>query len=467
MSGNAGSWFRSEIYRATGKNFFSCDIRLAANKSPLRAGTKVVLCLGLAAQTDYMQVATTLGQQRGCPVVINGIIYTSSFLPQEAFDVVDYESAYGAGEELRDAKDFGKEKGKHGKTARSNFRFWLSHDLAKVGRWLRNGLTPGPKLEYVRTTDYSILNTVTSNDILYFDLETDPVLRIRCIGFAINDGPTFCIPLLKPPFSYEVSAIHTAKTLRAFARAHSRAARVVAHNGSNFDWIVLAWRYKLDILRFNVYDTMLAAHRIYPDIEKSLGHQISLHTDEPYHKDTGVYNPTNEAEQTALLFYCAKDVHTMRMVYKAQQAFTECLGSIEQANESIVPYLRMCLRGMPVDIDGLQKVIHHNDRMMIQMIRWAKILVGTDENKFLGSNKQLVEYFHGKMKYPIVKKSEKTGEPSLDKEAIYNLATKLANLNIESPVLNLVLAYRALQKESGDFNFTLWNPNSEEVFLCS
>jgi len=465
LSGNAGSWFKSEIHRAIGKSWIACDIRLAGNSSPLRAGTKVVLCLGIVAQTQYMKTSTTLGQQRGCPVVIDGVIYTSSFPPQDAFDVIDYETAYGVGEEADNTKDFGKEKGKHGKTSRSNYRFWLINDLAKCGRWLRNGLMPSKKLEYIRTTDYSPLLNITSDDTLYFDLETDHVLRIRCIGYAINDGPTYCIPLLKPPFTHEVSALHTAQTLRAFAIAHRKARRVVAHNGSNFDWIVLAWRYKLDIIRWNLWDTMLCAHRIYPDIEKSLGHQISLHTDEPYHKDSGVYNPTNEAEQAALLFYCAKDVHTMRMVYQAQLNHTLCLRSMEQANASIVPYLRMCLRGFPVLVDGLQTIISNNDRLMTQMIRWGRILTGVEDGKFLGSNLQQVDYFHNKMGFPVVKKSKKTGKPSLDKEAIYDLALKLSSDNIHSPVLDLVLKYRSLQKESGDNNFTLWQPNSRTVFV--
>lgn len=465
LSGNAGSWFKSELQKAIGKPYFACDIRLTAKTSPLLPNTKVVLCLGSKAQLEWMRTTTTLGQQRGCPVVRDGIIFTSSFPPQDAFDILDFEERYGVGEEAESVKDFSQEKGRHGNTSRSNYRFWLLKDLAKVGRWMRHGLMPSPKLEYIRTSDYTPLTTVTPDDTLYFDLETDPVLRIRCLGFAINDGPTYCIPLLKPPFRYEISAAHTAKVLQTFALAHARVRRVVAHNGSGFDWLVLCWRYKLDILRWNLYDTMLAAHRIYPDVEKSLGHQVSLHTDEPYHKSDGVYNPTNDTEQTALLFYCAKDVHTMRMIYKAQQTYTECASSIAQANASIVPYLRMALRGFPINIEGFQEIISHNDRLMTQMIRWAKVLTGVDDGKFLGSNKQLVKYFHEDMGFPIVRKSKETGEPSLNKEAIFDLAMRLGNEGIKSPVLDLVLAYRALQKEAGDNNFTLWNHLSEQVFV--
>ena len=53
--------------------------------------------------------------------------------------------------------------------------------------------------------------------------------------------------------------------------------------------------------------------------------------------------------------------------------------------------------------------------------------------------------------YPVVFKSKKTQLPSLGKKAMYKLRLKHDN-----PVIDFVLAYREVAKESGSLKFNPW-----------
>ena len=72
-----------------------------------------------------------------------------------------------------------------------------------------------------------------------------------------------------------------------------------------------------------------------------------------------------------------------------------------------------------------------------------------------GSNLQCVRYFHEMLGYPVVAKGKETKDgtknPSLGKKAMYKLRLKHDN-----PVIDICLAYRELQRESGSLNFLPW-----------
>jgi len=205
---------------------------------------------------------------------------------------------------------------------------------------------------------------------------------------------------------------------------------------------------------------MIAQHRIYPTVEKSLGHCVSLWTDEPYHKQDGIYNRTNESEQSALLFYCAKDVHTMRMVYKRQLERADCLTSMQQAMNAICAYMPMALRGLPIDLDAVKAEIAEHHRWLIQIQRIAKILTGIDDSKFLGSNKQLASYFYGAMGMPIMDKTA-TGQPSIGRETILKLRIKFKH-----PILDLCIQHRNHAKAAGDLNFFPFSRKSTDIIAA-
>ncbi len=259
----------------------------------------------------------------------------------------------------------------------------------------------------------------------------------------------YCVPVLDIHYrSFYDRLPHIFKALTIAFKNNC----VVAHNGAVFDFFIFAYKYGIPIGR-NVYDTLVANHRIYPEVEKSLGHCISLHTYLPYHKNEGTheYRTLSQAEQ--LWSYCNKDVYGMMLVHLAQLAHASkdsgLMASIEQAMRSIRPYLICSLTGIKYNEEKRKKWIENSDKLMMQYMRIMQILHGKSVEPLI-SNKKCVEYFHNRMGYSSVKRTPK-GNPSLSADALFKL-----RLHNENPVIDTLLAYRRKQKETGVLGFKPW-----------
>lgn len=476
LSANSGSWFCEDCLRPL-VNRWQCDIAdlEAFNKNgrKLRDGTTVVLCLGTSAMSSVMAVSTTLGEQRGSPVVINGIVYIASYLPQDSFDFKDFESTSNPllngtinvdEDDTSDAEDYGTEKTRHGKTKRGNWKFWLQADTRKAINIVKNGWHPTPEPEYrIYPNSTEIIESLRSyeNTDLHLDIETDSDLNITCLGYGFGfTSPIWVIPIIR--YNYTTAYSSLGSIMRSLAYAMGRNT-TVAHNGSCFDFFVIPFKYRLPI-PLRLYDTMIAFHRMMPEVEKSLGHTISYCTNLPYHKDEGVFEPHNEQQESSLWQYNGKDVFGMREVKKAIDGFASkdegLRRSIEQANKSIYPYLTAALQGIRYNVTELLKIVSTNDRMLMQYLRMLRIAIGEATYKSIqgkstkgmpGSSKQCVKYFHDLLGYPVVGRSKKTKKPSLDEKNLLKLKQKYVN-----PVIDVTLAYRGVAKESGSLGFTPW-----------
>ena len=245
---------------------------------------------------------------------------------------------------------------------------------------------------------------------------------------------------------------------------------VVAHNGAAFDFFVLANKYCIPIYR--TYDTMIAQHRCFPDIEKSLGHCVSYWTWEKFHKDEDSVGYRTHEQMMDRLKYCAKDVHTMFLVKQAIDDYARTIpglqASICAAMDCIKPYLVATIQGIRVDDKKINETCAENDRLMFQYNRMIELLIGEvgmgrirgrkKMGLIAGSNKQCCKYFHELLEYSVVDRSDKTGEPSLGKKALYKLA-----LQHDNPVITLVCAYRAVQKETSRLRFNPWPSRYETL----
>lgn len=461
-----GGWFFKEECLLPNLNIGQCDVRLIEDTSPLLPETKVILLLGERAHRQYTGANTTLDENRGSPIVKNGIPCVSSFLPQDAVDMKDYESKFNAeassnmdmeGNEEAQAGEVFESKGR-GKTARSNYRFWLKADTKKAIRILENGgKIPDHGLRpryYIRPPAEEVIDilTNTKGQDLFYDMETDFYsLDMRCFAFSFSGTPQdiFVVPTLdidyRPAYGERTFRILRAKSIAL------RDNTTVAHNGSTFDFFVLAFKYGMAVK--NVYDTLVCNHRIYPTIEKSLGHCVSYWTYEAYHKNEGVHGYRNNEQAEQLYAYCGKDVFTMYLVKKAQLEFASkdagLLASIDQAQRAIVPYLTTTIVGLKYNEELRQKWINENDRLMKQYLRIMSILTGPGIEPLI-SNKKCVEYFHNQLGYKAVMRTPK-GEPSLKADALYKLA-----LAHDNPVIKILLKYREVQKATGTLNFKPW-----------
>ena len=466
-----GGWFFNNDCLQPETNRYCCDIRLCADTSPPITGTKCVLLLGARALATHTNTTHTLGEVRGTPLIHKhwNIPAIATFLPQDAIDVQGYEKQFNPEAEGYDEKNETGEKKEylgdksHSKTARSNWRFWLRADTKRILdiTFNRNGIIP--KSEFVPQyhispsceTIIELLSRTRGKD-LYFDIETDfTTADMRCFAFSFgpNQDKTvdvYIVPTLD--INYQPYYGRLPHIMRALALAF-RDNCVVAHNGAVFDFFILAWKYHIAIGR-TVFDTMVANHRILPEIEKSLQHCVSYWTWEPFHKSEGnhIYRTPEQAHQ--LYAYCGKDVYTMFLIKHAQLAYASrapgLLASINQAMASIRPYLIMSLCGIKYDESARAAWVAENDKLMMQYLRFMRIAHGPKVEPLI-SNQKCIRYFHDQMGYPVVKRSKKTNRPSLDAQALYKI-----KLKHENPVIDLLLAYRRKQKETGVLNFTPW-----------
>jgi len=459
--GSGAFYFNNECLQPE-TNIYCCETRLIDDHSKLLPNTKVVFLLGQRAFHIYTGRTETLDEARGSPYIINNIPCIASFNYQDAVDpqnfeakfnqeVIDYEEEY---EEERDS--FIGEKSRS-KTARENYRFWLKADTKKVLRILENnGNIPMSSFipEYhIYAPAKTIIETLQKEkgQDLYIDIETDiETLDIRCFAFNFNNSSNiYVVPVLDTDYKFAYEEIP--QIFRALPRSFLNNT-VIAHNGAVFDFFIFAYKYKIPIGN-SVFDTLIANHRIFPTIEKSLGHCISYWTYEPYHKSESAHGYNNLSQAEQLWKYCGKDVYTMRLIKEAQMKYAKndpgLLASINQAMKSIRPYLIMSILGMKYSEERRQSWINESDRLMMQYARIMKILTG-DNVEMLISNKKCTKYFHDLLGYPIVKRT-KTGASSLSADALLKL-----KLRHENPVIDFLIKYREKQKETGTLQFKEW-----------
>lgn len=452
---------------------YGCDIRTKENVS-LLPGTKCILLLGEPAMHYWIPSTkeNTLNELRGTPLEFKGIPAIASYFPQDAADIKNYEAEFNKQsdisieDEYDNEDDFGDDKRRHGKTRRKNFGFWLYKDIAKCRNIMKYGIPTSPLVHYqIYPNSELIIDTLTNTKgkHLYIDIETDSNLQILCFAFSFELPFVYIVPCIN--WNYEWAYLNLPQILRALNIAF-RDNIVVAHNGSNFDFFVLAHKYCIGINKS--YDTMLAMSRCFPDVEKSLGHCASLFTYLPFHKDENPGAYYTQEQMKNMMLYCGKDVYAMMLIKQSIDLYASRISglqaSIDQANASIKPYLIATLTGMRYDKNIIDSIFIENDRLMKQYLRFLDILIGKETlDKIRGkghsamptSNKQCCEYFHNLLGYPIVAKGKErkdgTKGPSLGKKAIFKL-----RLRQDNPVLDIVIAYRETQKESSSLKFVPW-----------
>lgn len=473
-------------------NRHQCDIRLKDDIEPLLPETKCILLLGeQAAKLWLNNNDDSLNELRGSIFFYDGrfsaqnlhIPCVASYFPQDAADIKNYEAEANPQEAslIDDSSDDDDkvteydQKSRKNNTRWFNFRFWLQQDIKKAKRLVKsNGVVPKRDIEpeYViapSSNELIRLLTDTKRKDLFIDIETFVHdCSIKCIAFSFDKhAPIYVFPCISHDYSWAYSNLP--HIYRALAHA-LRDNTVIAHNGCHFDFFVFAWKYKIAIGR-SVKDTMIQMHRAFPFVEKSLGHCISLFTNEPFHKDEGECGYYTPAQVRQTLEYCAKDVFTTKLVYYAQLEYAKRIpglqNSFDRGNACIRPYLTMCLQGMSFDDDLRRKTIKENDRLCEHYIKFSRFLIGVtnikaiagkSKSSILNSNKQLCTYFHDMLGYDVVGRGQEREDgsrgASLAKKNMFKLRMKY-----ENPVIDLSLAYRELVRESGYLNFTPWELN--------
>lgn len=461
ISGDAGIQF-NEFLQKSNTSRWACDIRLADSvNEPLLKDTKGILLLGEPALHTWCPkyLDYKLTELRGTPLENRwGLPCICSFTPQDSSWVDRFANNEKKFNPLLKEEEFEEEKEdeeglkkRHGATQRKNFRFWLGQDIQKILYKINGGEIYENKFDvriYPRADEVIHALSSYQGEDLFYDIETDSERNLTVVGFSnSNSNTVYSLPIID--YTYNLFyGNSTFSILSALVNAQRRCCSVI-HN-SMFDLFVQLWKYKLPIGR-KVYDTMLSQARIYPDVEKSLGHSLSCHPQiwVPFHKDEGIFEPKNHAQERQLLEYNAKDVIALRHLKRAQLELAKkdegLLASINQANNLPYAFLINSLTGMKVDKEALDKQLSINDRYLNQLLRVGKILTGPTIDVLPSSSQSCVKYFHHALGYPIVGRSKKTNEPSLDETNLLKLKQK----NPLNVMIDLCIKYRGIKKFSG------------------
>jgi hypothetical protein len=409
----------------------------------------------------------------------NGIPAIPSYFPQDAADPKDFEGQFNSGNRSSVEEEEGEDEKSYSNTSRSNFAFWLKADVKKCKYILKNGVPQREQepvyVNYPSSQDLVQILSNTKGQFMDFDIETDyEEQNLQCFSFTFDGRTVYNVPVLDHNYLPSYSSLPF--IMRALAVA-IRDNTLVCHNGACFDFIVLGYKYRIPV--YKVYDTMIAMHRCFPTVEKSLGHCTSYWTWQPFHKDEDSRGYMTKEQVLERMKYCGKDVFTMSLIRKAITAYAKTIPglehSIQTAMNSITPYVTTALQGIRYDEELRQKMRYENDRLMEQYLRMIKILVGEQGMKDVqscikgkagalpGSNKQCVEYFHNILGYPVVARNppdkNNVRNPSLAKKAMFKL-----RLKHENPVIDICNAYRGVALEtSTPLGFVPWRNDEGKI----
>lgn len=424
-----------------------CYIADASKREPIPSDVTKVLLLGPKA-VDVVFPGRELDKIRGTPIRQGRFTFIASYHPDNAQDQergwLDDETSNDAAFEQKDTA----------LTQPSNYFFWLRSDTKKL---LSPPRTPSQPFKFVTAPNLDQFLAYVESKLksgvtyTYIDIECRREDHcLNCIGIALDGGTIFVLPI----YAFTNQRYYGAAWKILVALGHLFCNSTVVVHNSLFDLFVLARYYRVPI-GGKVFDTMLAHHRIHPEVEKSLGHVISYWTDLPFHKDQNIERPRNGAQQAQLWEYNAKDIYSMREVHLAQLAFlskhSDYAASVAQANREVYPYLLCQLRGLRVDEDLLNKLRKEKTRRVANLRRIAITLSGV-KNFNPGSAKQCIDFFHGTLKYEVVARTE-TGAAKMDQKALYKLRLKNNN-----PLLDVIIAYRIVAKELSMLQFNDYTP---------
>lgn len=305
---------------------------------------------------------------------------------------------------------------------------------------------------------------------LTIDVETTkdaPLLsQLICIGFgflAPDEEQVLNVPILccgGSRYWAEADEIHIRELISRFlAQAHI----TTSFHNKGFDKAVM-WAQGMPIRGWS-WDTMSAHHAWDGELPHNLAFVSSILTDSRYWKDDSKGDGGFLAiPDYTLRLYNLRDIlatqrvqpvlHAELLRLKLWPLYIEQLRAIEVMT-------RASIRGMLIDeerrtsnvIDGKTgKPIGLKPAMEAQRDEAIKMLreVSNDPRFEPSKPTQVKQLFFNKLGFPVVAKSEKTGEPKIDKESMMLLELLASSSNQKTALRGLIL-FRQAEKTLGTF----------------
>lgn len=170
---------------------------------------------------------------------------------------------------------------------------------------------------------------------------------MSCVSFADSPETAFIIPI----YTKSGDVLITPEVWRELALTLEDPNVPKILQNSLYDRFVLHYSYGIRV-RGVLHDTMLKHWELYSELEKSLGVQCSIYTDEPYYK--GDRKSTDDKQ---FFDYCCRDsAVTLEISNKLESMVSGVSLAHYQLNMALLnPILYMELRGIKYDVSGAQR----------------------------------------------------------------------------------------------------------------
>lgn len=291
-----------------------------------------------------------------------------------------------------------------------------------------------------------IIDEMLQAEWLAIDIEcsTKGDWPLLCVGFSDRAGRGLVIPINSPQDFTDTKRLCESPVPKVF------------QNGS-FDVTVLM-RHGITVRNF-AWDTMLAHHALFTEcasgqdemsrqtgtkrsaaIQKGLAFQTSIYTKEPYYKADGkLWHESGD--KNLLYLYNSRDTTCTREIRDVQEGELLSFGTwdvFKHEMSLIEPLLYATTRGIKIDLPRRaqfeRELLQHLEQAQRELDAKAGITVNVK------SNKQVADLLFGRLGLPTVKRSEKTGKPSADKDVIAELGRKH-----DHPVLRAIISIREIR----------------------
>lgn len=445
--GRLGVDYEKDVWLSTARSFFEQGQRPPVPLSKIIfAGANNLKWLSIANGKTLDSFRGVVHRSGG------GTPYIATYWPQDACDLRAVEAELQAAEESDEVLDTDGDAKSTSPTKRSNYRFWFNRDVEKL--LTLTTIEPPAAKEFYAETSEQALAIFSYEGPIFLDIECDPKTNtLLCIALAVGNSPVVSVPVYDWNSNLRCGPAFFARLVREMKRR-----RVVIHNAL-FDLLFMALHYGIPF-GTDIFCTMCAGHRIWPEAEKSLAHQQTLYTNRAFHKDEGgTFQPRNRAQYDTLRRYNVKDVIALREIYYGQLAYAAkdpgLSASVEQVAAEQADAAFMSIHGMPFNFLKRNNLVRQCEARHADLKRVLRMLVGYDLNA--GSPDQVAKYLHVQLGYSPEKTTEK-GAASVAGDALYKIKIK----HPKNVAIDVILEMRRMVKLKGMLGFKEWIWESEK-----
>lgn len=264
------------------------------------------------------------------------------------------------------------------------------------------------------------LNEHSSVDVAY-DIETS-FGSITCVSLAFSPTDSMSIPTTK---KYWGSTLRLKDVIKQIQWVLTDNTGLKIAQNASFD---IQYLMRL----FNIlpskpwFDTMIAQHSCYSEMQKSLAFLTSIYTNEPYYKDDLKVWNADMTDNHKLWNYNARDSAVTFEIKNALDIEMDSLGVRHTYNfmmDLLEPLLFMMLKGVRIDTDKKQE---YRDKLIPQLEEKIAHIQTTYGDVNPNSPKQVAALIDRLGLTPII--NRKTGKPTTNRKALTKLSAKSPEL---------------------------------------